>query len=175
MKWFTVGGNQRRAKFVQELESGLVTRDSELLLKLKCRDAGRQGGNEVGGMKPERERELASMHARAGRQTDLMPVPALGYTPSGKRVTGAGPAPRTDETRRPAQVVKILRALLFRGEESLKFQQRPWPLLFGEWVQRLHVVGQCRRIAVRNFVVAHGYLRNGDMTGHRSTLLVVSS
>ena len=160
---------------MQERESGLVARDTELLLALQCRNAERQGGNEVGGMKPERERELASMHARAGRQTDLMPVPALSYTPSGKRVTGGRPAPRTDETRRPAQVVKIVRALLFRGKESLKFQQRPRPLLFGERVLRLHVIGQCRRIAVRDFAVAHGHLRNKGHTGHRSTLYVVSS
>jgi hypothetical protein len=126
-------------------------------------------------MKPERERELASMHARAGRQTDLMAVPALSYNPSGKRVTGRGPTPRTDETRRPTQVVNIGRALLFRGEESLKYQERPWPLLFGEWVLRVHVIRQRCRIVVRGFIVSHCHLRNRGHTGHGSTLYVVSS
>jgi len=64
---FTVGGYQRRAEFVQELECGLVARDTELFLELKRRDARSQSGNEVGGAEPKREWELASMQARAGQ------------------------------------------------------------------------------------------------------------
>jgi len=160
---------------VQELECGLVARDSELFLELKCRDAGRQGGNEVGGMKPEREWELASMHARAGGQTDLMPVPTLGYTPSGKSIAAGGPAPRADKTRWPTQLVKIICALLFGGEEALKFHKRLWPRLFGEWILRLHVIRQRCRIVVGDLIASHGHLRYRRHTGHSSTLYVVCS
>jgi hypothetical protein len=61
--------------------------------------------------------------------------------------------------------VKVVRALLFHGEESLKFKERPWSLLFGEWVPRLHVIGQRGRVVMRDFVVSHGYLRHGDISG----------
>lgn len=118
MKRFTVGGHQRRAEFVQELECSLVSRNTELFLELKCRDAWSQGRNEVGGMEPKHERELASMHARAGRQTDLVSVPTLGYAPRGKGVTGAGPTLRTDKTCRPAYVAEVLRALPLPAMES---------------------------------------------------------
>jgi len=175
MKGFTIGGNQRRAEFVQELQCGLVARDTELFLELQCRDARRQGGNEVGGMKPKREWELASMHARAGGQTDLMPVPTLGHTPSGKCVAGGGPAPRTDKSRRPTQLVEIVCALLIRGEESLEFDKRPWSRLFGEWILRLHIIGQSCRIVVRDLIASHGHLHYRTHTALRSTLYVVCS
>jgi hypothetical protein len=96
-------------------------------------------------MEPKREWKPTAMHARAGRQTDLVPVPALGYAPRGKRVAGGGPAPRTDETLGPAQVVEVIGALLFRREELLKFKERPRPQLLGQRVQGLNVIGQrCR-------------------------------
>ncbi len=70
-----------------------------------------------------------------------MPVAALGYAPSGKGVTGAGPAPRTDEALRPANAVQVGGALLFRGEATLKFKKGPRPLLLCEWVARLDASG----------------------------------
>lgn len=136
MKRFTVGSNQRRAEFVQELECGLVARDAQLFLELKCRGARSQRGNEVGGMEPKRERELASMHARASRQTYLVPVPTLGHAPRGKRVAGGGPALRTEKTCRPAYVAEVLCALLFRGEALLKLKERPRPWLPGGLTRR---------------------------------------
>ncbi len=105
------------------------------------------------------------MHARAGRQTNLVPVPTPSDTPSDKRVAGEGPTPRTDKTLRPAQIVKVARALLFRGEESLKFEEQLRPLLFSEWIQRLHVIGQRGRIVVWDFAVSHAHLRRGDISG----------
>ena len=164
-KGFAAGGDQRRAELVQELERSLVSRDTELFLELQRRDAGSQGGDQVSRMKPERERELASMHARAGRQADLMPVPALGDAPSGKRVAGAGPAPRTDEALRPADTVEVIRALLFRREKTLEFKERPRPFLLGEWVARLNVIGQRGRIVVWNFAVRHGHPRPEQTSG----------
>ena len=109
-------------------------------------------------MKPNRERELATMHTRTGRQTDMVPVAALGYAPSGKGVTGAGPAPRTDEALRPANAVQVVGALLFRGEATLKFKKGPRPLLLCEWVARLYVIGQRGRIVVGNFAARHDHI-----------------
>ena len=118
-------------------------------------------------MEPKRERELASMHARAGRQADLVPVPALGYAPRHKRVAGAGPTLRTDETRRPAYVAEVLCALLFRSEELLKLDERPRPRLLGERIQGLNIVGQRGRVVVRDFAASHRGLQYANGPGTR--------
>ena len=100
------------------------------------------------------------MQARASRQADLVAIPTLDDVPSGKRVTGGATTTRTNEAIRPTQVVEVIRALRFRGEKPLKLQQRPRPLLVGEWCPGFNVIGQRGRVMVRNFGVSHSHLRH---------------
>lgn len=68
LRWHVVSYSKNRAVSGTERQS--------------CR---RQSRNEVGDMQRKREQEPNAMHARAGRQADLVRAPALGYAPSGRR------------------------------------------------------------------------------------------
>ena len=61
-----VGPHHADAELVKDLESGLVTRQSELPLELDGRHAGRLTGDQVSCPEPYRERRVRALHDCAG-------------------------------------------------------------------------------------------------------------
>ena len=122
-----VGANHADPEFVENLEGGLVARQSELPLELDCRHARRLAGNQVGCREPDREWRVRALHDGAGGETSFTPtLPATKHTKAGGvtiRLAGRS-AVGTDEAVSPSCAFKIGSARRFVWEQALKLQQR---------------------------------------------------
>ena len=111
-----VGANHANPEFVENLEGGLVARQSELPLELDSRHARRLAGNQVGRPEPHRERRVRALHNGAGGETSFTPtLPATKNTRAGGVTIGltGRSAVGTDEAVAPSCVFKICRARRF--------------------------------------------------------------
>jgi hypothetical protein len=122
-----VGTHHGGAQFVKNLESSLVTRQSELPLKLDGRHAGRLAGDQVGCPEPHRERCVGALHDGArgeARVAVAMTAPTnAGAIGEAIRLSERA-AVATNEPGVPSGALKVGRAGCFVREQSLKFRKR---------------------------------------------------
>jgi hypothetical protein len=115
------------AQFVKNLESRLVTRQSELPLELDSRHAGRLAGNQVRRPELNRERRVGAFHDRASREVAI--VLAVATSQNGWAIgetigIARRSATRTGEPVAPSCALKVSRACRLVREETLELRQR---------------------------------------------------
>lgn len=126
-----VGPYHADPQFVKNLESSLVTWQSELPLELEGRHPGRLTGDQVSCPEPHRQRCVRAFHDRASGEA--------GFTstlPATKDTGASGVAIRfasrfavgADKSTTPSSTLKVGRAGRFVREHSLKLRKRA-----GEW------------------------------------------
>jgi len=126
-----------------EHQPGRLVVDPELLGELEGRDAGLEGGDEVGGGEPAGQRQARAVENgprgdRALVSADAtLPQPATAQEPS-----GVGPACRTSETVRPAGLDQVAQACLVIREAALELAEVPRVVAQGAraHTRTLHVV-----------------------------------
>jgi hypothetical protein len=122
-----IGTHHADPQFVKNLESSLVTRQSELPLKLDGRHAGRLAGDQVGCPEPHRERCVRTFHDGASREVTIVLAVATSQNrwAIGETIGIAGRcATRTDEPAAPSCALKVSRARRLVREEALELRQR---------------------------------------------------
>src|SRR3990170_4395351 len=122
-----VGTHHAGSEFVKNLESSLVTRQSELPLELDGRHAGRLAGDQVGCPEPHRERCVRSFHDRASGEARIAVAMATPENAGaiGKAVRLSGClAVVTDESTAPSGALKVGRAGRFVRKQSLELRKR---------------------------------------------------
>ena len=122
-----VGTHHAGPQFVKNLESSLVTRQSELPLELDGRHPRRLAGDQVGRPEPHRERRVRAFHNGASREVAV--VLAVATSQNGwaidETIGIAGrSATRTDEPVAPSSALKVSRACRLVMEEALELRQR---------------------------------------------------
>ena len=114
-------------EFVKNLEGGLITRQSELPLKLDGRLAWCLTGNQIGRPEPHREWRVRAVHDGAASEVSVASaLPATEYTGTrgdAIRLT-VNPAVRADESSTPPSALKIGSARHPIWKELLEFRQR---------------------------------------------------
>ena len=122
-----VGANHADPEFVENLEGGLVARQSELPLELNGRHARRLAGNQVGCPEPDRKWGVRPLHDRTSGEARV--VIAMATPENAEPIREAirfirGSTMAADESVAPASTLKIGRACRFVREQSLKLGQR---------------------------------------------------
>ena len=105
-----VGAHHTGSQFVKNLESRLITRQSELPLELDGRHAGRLAGDQVGCPEPHRERCVRALHDGASREVAIMLAVATSQNgwAIGETIGIAGrSATGTDEPVAPSCALKV--------------------------------------------------------------------
>ena len=122
-----VGTHHAGPQFVKNLESSLVTRQSELPLELDGRHAGCLAANQVGCPEPHRERCVCTFHDGASSEAR---VAVAMTTPTNTGAIGEAirlserAAVATNEPGVPSGALKVGRARRFVREQSLKLRKR---------------------------------------------------
>lgn len=122
-----VGAHHAGPQFVKNLESRLVTRQSELSLELDGRHAGCLAGDQAGCPEPHRERCVGVLHDGAsGEASFASTFPATKNTgASGVAIGGASRfAVGTDKSIAPSGALKVGRAGRLVREQSLELWKR---------------------------------------------------
>ena len=122
-----VGAHHAGPQFVKNLESRLVTRQSELPLELDGRHAGRLAGDQVGRPEPHRERCVRTFHDGASREVAI--VLAVATSQNGWAIgetigIARRSATRADEPVAPSCALKVSGARRLVREEALELRQR---------------------------------------------------
>src|ERR1700730_3858741 len=115
------------SQFVQNLESSLVTRQSELPLKLNGRHAGRLTSDQVGCPEPHGERCVGPFHDGTRREVAIVLAVATSQNgwAIGETIGIAGrSATRTNEPIAPSCALKVGRARCLVREDALEFRHR---------------------------------------------------
>ena len=121
-----VGAHHAGPKFVKDLESRLVARQSELPLKLDGRHAGRLAGDQIGCPEPHAERCMGAFHDGSRSEARVTATfPATQYTRASGNVPRLAwcPAVLADESIAPSGTLKVVRAGRFVREQSLELRE----------------------------------------------------
>jgi hypothetical protein len=126
----TLRANHTGAEFVEYLKGRLVAAETKLALKLDRRLSGRLRGHEVCAPKPCRERRMARLHDRSGRERCIgfaSTTSQHNRRPRSETVRlSYKPALRTRKSVRPADGFKVVSASRVIGENPLKLGERSW-------------------------------------------------
>ena len=130
-----VGAHHAGPQFVKNLESRLVTRQSELPLELGGRHSGLLAGNQVGCPEPHGERRVGTFHDRArsdARVAVAMTAPTNAEA-IGQAIGLSGcAAVASNEPGSPSGALNVGRAGRFVREQLLKLRQRA-RIPIGKW------------------------------------------
>ncbi len=122
-----IGSHHTDAKFVKNLERGLVARESELPLKLNSRHARRLTGDQVRCPEPNRAWSVRALHdgasGKAGVTATLPTTEYVGASGDTVRLTGCATT-RTDEAIIPSRTLKVCRTCCLVRKQALKIRQR---------------------------------------------------
>src|SRR6516164_6556279 len=116
------------AQLAAQHPGGSVRAQAELALQLQCRDAIGVRRHEKRGPEPDRQRQLAGVHDRAGGHRGLTATAGTlideGFSlePPGAAFAAA----RTDKPLRPPTLEKVLRACALARKATLELDQRLW-------------------------------------------------
>ena len=124
-----IGTYHASAELVENLEGGLVARQSPLPLKLHGRPSWRLTGHPVGGPEPNIQRRMRAFHHRSGRQPSI----AVARSAS-KDARAFGDAIRlancsavqTDKPLAPTGFLKVSSAGRIVREKPLELRERRW-------------------------------------------------
>ena len=128
-----VGTQHASTQLVQYLESGFVTRQTELALELDSRHAGCLADNEVRSPEPDRKRCVGAFHDSARREACISVA-----MPASQNAKAIGKAVRfsvrtavfADEPVAPSSELKIRHARSFVRKQSLELGKRVRERLF---------------------------------------------
>src|SRR5205085_4097370 len=107
---------------------GAVGAEAELVLQLQRRDAVGVRRHQERRPEPDRQRQLAGMHDRAGSHRGLTTAVGAFVSESFglQQPSSAAAVTRADKPFRPTTLEKVLRTRAFRRKTPLEFDQRPW-------------------------------------------------
>src|SRR6516162_4687697 len=116
------------AQLAAQHPGGSVRAQAELALQLQCRDAIGVRRHEKRGPEPDRQRQLAGVHDRAGGPRGLTATAGtlIGEGFSLEPPGAAFAAARTDKPLRPTTLEKVLRACALARKATLELDQRLW-------------------------------------------------
>ncbi len=123
----SVGANHASAELVEHLESGFVSSQPKLALKLHRRDAGRLRRHQIRPQEPGLQRRPCRMHDSARSQCHIMVALSTSKHPWSRDYALrliARPAVWACESARPPNRLKIGRTRQFAGKHLLKLKQR---------------------------------------------------
>ena len=127
-KRFAFSVDHRPTQFVEHHPCRLITRESELVLQQKRRDATFICGHQVSRPKPTRQRDFRVMQNRSRGHRNLIPTPGTLPSPSRRRFRFIGSSVATawaDKSLWPPASCQIFLATLFTAKLHLEFAQIP--------------------------------------------------